>query len=321
MYTRFLRSMAAAGVLAAALVAPAAAEDKITIADIGSGSATHWPSFIASAKGFFKAQGISVEYLPTPSSAAAMQLVAAGSADMGSTGLPDALRAIDKGADVAIFRIESDPAPYELFAKPEIKTFADLRGKTIMIGGIKDITRIYVERMLTPNGVKPGDYDYVFAGATAARYAALASGSIDATILTSPFNFKARGAGFTNFGSPIKYASDFPFTGYSVSRSWAKSNKALIDRFLAGYTQGVDWFYNPANKQEAVDILIATAPTTNRDDAEQTYDFFTDLKVYDRIGAVDSDGIENLAAILKQQGDVDGPTDVARFYDPVYSAK
>ena len=75
------------------------------------------------------------------SSSAAMQLVASGSAEMGATGLPDALRAIDKGADVAIIRIESGPAPYELYAKPQIKTFADLRGKTIMIGGIKDTLR------------------------------------------------------------------------------------------------------------------------------------------------------------------------------------
>ncbi len=40
----------------------------------------------------------------------------------------------------------------------------DLKGKMISLGGPKDITRIYVERMLAPHGVKPGEFDMVFAG-------------------------------------------------------------------------------------------------------------------------------------------------------------
>ncbi len=317
-----LQSLLSAFCLAASLAQSAkAADELITIADIGSGSATHWPSYIADAKGFFKAQGVAIEYIPTQSSASVMQQISAGSVNMGGSGLVDAIRAIDKGADVAIVRIESGPAPYELFAKSSIKSFADLKGKTIMIGGIKDITRIYVERMLTPNGVKPGDYDLVFAGATSARFAALASGSIDATIIASPFNFKARSAGYTNFGSSVKYATDFPFAGFSVSRTWAKKNKAQIDKFLAGYSAGVDWFYNPANKKEAVDILLKVAPTTNREDAEQTFDFFTELRVYDRIGAVATSGIDNLIKIMKDQGELEGSTDVARFYDAAFAAK
>jgi len=311
----------AVAALAASAAHPCVAEESITIGDIGSGSATHWPSYIATAKGFYRARGISVEFVSTPSSAAVMQQVSAGSLNMGGSGLVDALRAIDKGADVSILRIENGPAPYEFFAKPAIKTFAALRGKTIMIGGIKDITRIYVERMLTANGVKAGDYDLVFAGATAARFAALSSGSIDATIIASPFNFKARGAGYTNFGPTVKYASDFPFAGFSASRSWARKNKPQIDRFLAGYAEGVDWFYNPANRREAVDILLKVAPGTSRDDAEQTFDFFTELKVFDRVGSVEASGIEKLIAILAEQGDLEGPADVKRFYDPAFSAK
>jgi NitT/TauT family transport system substrate-binding protein len=37
-----------------------------------------------------------------------------------------------------------------------------LRGKTIMVGGEKDITRVYLERMLTPNGIKAGEYDLLY---------------------------------------------------------------------------------------------------------------------------------------------------------------
>ena len=63
--------------------------------------------------------------------------------------------------------------PYALLAKASIKSLADLKGKVISVGGPKDITRLYVDRMLAPQGLKTGDYDYVYAGATTARAQAL----------------------------------------------------------------------------------------------------------------------------------------------------
>src|SRR5215470_16545448 len=59
-----------------------------------------------------------------------------------------------------------------------IKSLAELKGKVISIGGAKDITRTYAERMLAPSGLKSGDYDYVYAGATTARAQALLSGAV-----------------------------------------------------------------------------------------------------------------------------------------------
>ena len=95
-----------------------------------------------------------------------------------------------------------------------------------MIDGPKGITKIYVERMLAKNGVKPTDYDALFAGATAARFAALQSGAIDATVLLPPFNFYAESAGFSNLGLTIDYTPELPFSGAVVNTNWAAKNKA-----------------------------------------------------------------------------------------------
>ena len=45
---------------------------------------------------------------------------------------------------------------------------------------------------MTPTGLKEGDFDLVFQGATPARLAALQSGAADAAMLTSPFDFMPR---------------------------------------------------------------------------------------------------------------------------------
>jgi ABC-type nitrate/sulfonate/bicarbonate transport system substrate-binding protein len=169
--------------------------------------------------------------------------------------------------------------------------------------------------MLAPHGVKPKEYDLIFAGATAARFAALQSGAVDATILTPPFNFRAEAAGFTNLGLAVDYVKDFPFTGYVVNAEWGRKNKPKLLDFLTAVARSVDWFLVDANRNEAIDILVA-ASSTERRDVEQTYDLFRKINIYDRKGAVDGGALGNLVKALKELGDIEGSTDIARFMDP-----
>jgi NitT/TauT family transport system substrate-binding protein len=300
--------------LIVATALPAAAQEKIVIGDVGSGSSTHWPLYIAMEKGWATEAKLSLEFISIPSSAAVMQQLAAGAVDIGSTGLADAIRGADKGAPARVLRIEVGPSPYEVLAAPTVKTWADLRGKTVMIGGVKDITRIYFEDMAKANGLKPGEYDYIYAGATAARFAALASGSIAATILAPPFNFKASSAGYTSLGASATYTKDVPFTGYTVNLNWAQKNKSAIRKMLDLYARGIDYLYDPKNKDDSVAILVKKLKADPKDTAD-TYDFFVKLKVFDRDGDVEKSGIEHLIKILKEQGEIEGSTDVSRFYD------
>ena len=197
----------------------------MTIGTVGSASANIWPVFIGIKKGFFEAENLKVDIVYVQSSANLVQQLAAGSLDITmSTGLVDPIRAIAQKAPLAIVRLEVQAPPYALLAKSSIKELKDLKGKVISLGGPKDITKIYVERMLAPHGVKPGEFDMVFAGATSARASALQAGAVDAAILLPPFNFHADAAGFNELGLTVDYAPELPFSGTVVNRNWAAKN-------------------------------------------------------------------------------------------------
>lgn len=284
--------------------AAARAADRITGGAIGAASGTLWPYYIGLSKGFFAAEGIDLDIVFAPSSAAVMQQLAAGALDIVATsGLADPIHAIDKGAPVAVLRVSGQSVPYELMAKPAIKTIAELKGKTISLGGIADITRIYFDRMATPNGVLPGQYDMVFAGATSARFAALKSGAVDAALILPPFNFLARSGGFTSLGLSMDYVKNMPFIGIHVSRPWAASHGPVVQRFLAAYGQGVAWFYDDAHRIEAIDIY-AKASNANRDEVGESYDFFRKIAFFERSGKISRSGLQNLLDAMKQLGDV-----------------
>src|SRR5437763_1322429 len=246
---RSLMPLAASLVIAAAVTwSPPASAETVTVGLVGAVSSTHWPVYIGLAKGYYAAEDLTPDLVFIQSSAALVQQLTAGSLDLAlSTGLADPIRAIDKGSPIAIVRIEMQAPPYTLVSKPAIKHWADLKGKTISIGGPKDITRIYLERMAIPNGVKPGDYDTVFAGATSARFSALQSGAVDAAILLPPFNFYAESAGFTNLGNTVDYAPELPFAGAVVARAWAGAHKATLDKILRVHNKSMAWLTDRQN--------------------------------------------------------------------------
>ncbi len=301
---RMIRTAAMTLAIAILAVTPARAADTVIVGTVGSASANLWPVFIGINKGFFAEQDLKIDVVYVQSSAQMVQQLTAGSLEMTmSTGLVDPIRAIEKGSPIAIVRFESQSPPYALVAKPNIKTFAELKGKTISLGGPKDITRIYVERMLAPSGVKPGEFDMVFAGATSARAQALLSGAVDAAILLPPFNFQATAQGFNELGLTVDFAPDLPFSGTVVNNGWAKAHPALLSRVLAAHAKAVAWFYQDANRTEAVKMMVAVS-SLKQDEVEKAYDFFRKGKFFEPTGKISRKRLGALVDALASLGDI-----------------
>src|SRR5262245_43584457 len=272
---RLSRHLGIGLILASALLSGSGTEaaEKIVVGITGTPNALAWPFYIAIEKGFFAAEDITVDKIFAPSSAAVILQATAGALDMTVEGaFVDVIRAIERGAPLAIVRIMVQTPPYELLAKPSIKSLKELKGKVISIGGQKDVTRVYLNRILEPNGLKDSDVDLVYAGASSARWTALATGAVDAAMLTSPFNFKAADDGFTVVGRTADYITDLPQGGTTVNRSWAASHVSTLRRFLAAFNRGFDWFQDRGNRDEAIAIL-ARASRVKSDEAAKSYEF------------------------------------------------
>ena len=294
-------------IAAALLAAPAArAADTVQVGSVDATSANLWPLHIAISNGYFAAENIKIDLIFAQSNASVIQQLAAGSYNVApSAGMVDPIRAASKGAPVALVRIVIKAPPYALLAKPGIARIEDLKGKTIIIGGPKDITRIFTERMLAAHGLKSGDYDYVYAGATSARFSALKSGAVDAALLTLPFNFFAEGQGYRNFGFTFDYLPKMPFAGMVVNRGWALAHPDLVKRFLDAYNKGVAWFDDPANREQAITIQMATS-RIKRDDVEKAYAFLRDKNLFEPTGKVSKESVNSVIAALRDLGDI-GP--------------
>jgi NitT/TauT family transport system substrate-binding protein len=320
MIMRMMRTLGCAmlGLAVATLtsVTPVRAVDTVTIGTVGSASANLWPVFIGIDKGFFTAEGIKPDLVYVPASAAVIQQLAAASLDMTmSTGLVDPIRAIDQGAALAIVRFEVQAPPYVMMAKPSIKSLKELKGKVISVGGAKDITRLYADRMLAPNGLKPAEYDFVFAGATTARAQALLSGAVDAAILLPPSNFQIQAAGYNDLGLTIEYAPELAFSGTVVNKAWAGRNQDVLRRALAAQSKSIEYFYDDRNRADAVRILVAVSGL-KIEDVEKSYDFFRKNNFFDRTGSISRPKMNALLDALVTLGDLQARGNIERFLLP-----
>ena len=308
-------AMAAAGamIVVACLSERAHAQAQITEGFVSHG-ALQWPEYIATELGWFKENGVSLDMVVVGAGAA--QQVAAGALNIGYSGFPDFIRATNQGAPLKIVINAISAPPYAVYAKPAIKQIADLKGKTVSIGGTKDVTLIYMEAFIASAGLKASNLDFVYAKATQDRLAALLSGGADAAILYPPSSFRAGAAGYTYLGDIEAYLKDFPFTVWAANTGWAANNREALLAYIRAYSRAVRWLYDAGNKERAVDILVKYSRQDRKDSAD-TYDYFVSkLHAFSSDGRISQAAYKRMTDALVDWGDLKEPVPPAsKFFD------
>jgi ABC-type nitrate/sulfonate/bicarbonate transport system substrate-binding protein len=106
-------------------------------------------------------------------------------------------------------------------------------------------------------------------------------------------------------------------------RSWAKANADTLERYIAGYIQGVRWAVSPANKDAAVKLLSERLKVTP-EVAARTWDILSDPKTgLSRDGRFDMPGFRNVLALRAEiEGSWGGkPPAPERYVDLSYYEK
>ena len=300
-------ALAALIALAVGAAAPGAqAVETLQTGLIGSPQAGGWPYYIGIEKGYFADAGVKLDIVYVPTASGLVQQLAAGSLDVVNIGIVEPIHAIARGAPVAIVRVTGAVPPYEVIARPEIKTIQDLKGHTVVIGGLLDINRVYLERVLKEGGLKDSDIEITVIGNTAGRYAAIKSNAAQATMLVPPFNFIAEAAGFTNLGPMLKFASDLPFGSTDVSLGFARQHPDALKGFLAALDKSVAWFNDDANRAAAIDLLDKEMKGANREGVEKSYEFFHKIGYFPNDGAVSRKKVNALMDDMTAIGDTNG---------------
>lgn len=287
---------------------------------ITSATAFSIPHYIATEKKFYDAEGLSVDTIVAGSANGVLQQLAAGSLNIGQAATDQTLRAIARGAPIRIVAGAASNAPFRLVAAKGTKAWGELKGRTISVGGLTDVTLYFLRVMARRNGLGDRDYDLLYSGGTPNRFAQLLSGAVAAAMLTNPQDFVALEQGFVDLGSVPDYLPHWTQNTIEVDTRWAAQHRAEVLAFLRVHLRATRYFYDPANRAEVIAIL-ARHTRTSPDVAAKTYDLYVRQQVIAPDAALFEEGIKANLDALVAMSDMAVAPPVAKFVDAGFLAE
>lgn len=283
----------------------------------------------AQRQGFFEANGIAVQLSYTPNSAALVTGMFDGRYQIAMATMDNFVAyqegqgeaKIPENPDLFAF-LGADSGFLSIMGAPAVKSFADLKGKTLSVDAMTNGLAFVLRELVARNGLAETDVTYVRAGATLNRYRELLAGKHDATLLRTPFELLGRQRGL-NLLATAETLGAYQGTVGAARRSWAGANEAAMIGYLRGYKAGVDFVYDRANREVVEALLIANIRDMTPVLAKQAYDLLLAEKGgLSRDLAPDIAGIRTVLQLRSKFGTPQKTlTDPDKYIDTTYHKK
>ncbi|MEP6944090.1 MAG: ABC transporter substrate-binding protein [Betaproteobacteria bacterium] len=287
------------------------------------------PLWAAQRQGFFESNGVDVRVAYTPSSDALVAGLFDGRYDIALATIDNFIAYQEGQADAKVADpsdlfsfIGGDGGFLSVVSVPGVKTFAELKGRTLSVDAMSNGLAFVLRELLARNGVSEAEVTFVRAGGTPNRYRDLIAGKHDATLLRTPFELLAQNRGL-NVLATAEALGAYQGTVGAARRSWARANEAAVIGFLRGYRAGVTWVCDPANRDVVESLLVANIRDMTPALARQSYPLLLAEK-----GGLTRDvalDVEGIRTVLKLRSRYATPprtlNDPARYIDTRYFDK
>lgn len=208
--------------------------------------------------GFFREQGLALDYLPGAGGGDALRNLLSGQAKIAFTDPGSFFAALDKGAKL---RAIYDIYPQNIFnvaalASSGITTPADLKGKRIGVYSLSSGTRQNLQILLQQASLSEDDVTIVVTGLL--NFAPLMQGQVDATAATDTGLALARRRGLKEVNvievaDYLNYSSDL----LVIHEATYQQEKDMLRRFLAAFRRSAQWMIDEPEKAAQLAVRYA----------------------------------------------------------------
>ena len=290
--------------LAGLIATPALAQTKVTIVTFAG--ATNLPVWTAIEKGTFAKEGLEVTHEVTRGSTAVIEGLMSGKYQFASTAFDNTIANAEGQGDVTIAGYDLigiagvHSGMNKIVVTPEIKSFADLKGKVVASDALNSGYGLVLVRILEMNGLKrERDFSALAVGSGPNRLKAMLEGKAQAAALSSPDDIEAKKAGMRVLADATEIIGAYQGSAFVVRRAYAKDHEKETVAFLRALISATDEVF--ANKQGAIATMRARIKGLSQEDAEIIYNDMTAGKGgLNRRAAMNMDGVKTLIALRNE---------------------
>jgi ABC-type nitrate/sulfonate/bicarbonate transport system substrate-binding protein len=247
------------------------------------------PFYAAIEQGFFRQHGVDASLVLLPGRVAQTAL-SKGEVDFMNSP-SDAIIGATNGLPFKIVYLAWDHAPWTLVGKAELKSIQDVRGKVVAVNRPGSSPYAYLEAGLARAGLSSNDLSLLFPNGTQDNYAALIAGTIDAAVLSPPFDAEAAERGFPEvafFGDLL----EIPYIGLATTEGYLQEHRGQVIGAIRALLDAGEWIR--AQPDQATDLIVKEIGVS-RSIAERSYQRMVPL--LSKTGEKGPEGIEQAIAV------------------------
>ena len=280
------------------LAGPAAAVEQMLLKVNAFPNAKALPLHVGIAKEIFARRGLKIELELTEGSRVQREGLAAGKFQIAHSAIDNAVAMIEVAKEDVVILTGGDSGMNEFFVQGDIKSFADLRGRTVVVDAPDTAYALQLKKILAQHGLKEGDYTVKPVGAGVLRLKAMMEDKTNAGgILNLPFTVQAEEAGMKSLGRTTDLLGPYQAAGAFGMREWVRANRGVVERYIAAYVEALRFVRDPANRAETVALLMDRLKLPKAT-ADRTYDLLVDPGFgFTPDARFDREGYRNLLAL------------------------
>jgi NitT/TauT family transport system substrate-binding protein len=252
------------------------------------------PEVIALRKGYFKEEGLDVELIQIRANLT-IAAFAAGDVHF-STSSGTILRGAAKGLPFRLLMSTQSRPPQILVARPEFTTVASLKGKIIGTQSFAGSEYFYAREIFKHHGLQPPrDVTFLVVGDSLAKLQAMESNSIQAGLLSAPFNVRAQKIGYHLVARAADYV-ETPNAGLGVTLKMIREKPEVVQRTVRATLRALRYIHQ--NRSGAIST-IQDWLHMDRQTAEAAYDLT--LPSYSSDGSLNERALEATVRLAQEQ--------------------
>ena len=245
---------------------------------VGFAGASNLPLWIGQERGLFAREGVDPSFEITPNSVEMVKNLYADHFDLALTSIDNVIAYDEEQGEaglagnpnfVALFGI--DDAMLSLVAAPEIKSVADLKGKTVSVDAMTTGFAFVLRSMLAKSGLSENDVVFSKVGGGAQRLQALLKGEQAATLLNAPLDGMALSKGFVRLATARSVVGPLQGGVGMTRRDTAVRLATELEAFIRGFHEALRWLSQPESRADAAECIVRHMHV-GQDEALQIYD-------------------------------------------------
>lgn len=264
---------------------PTLAADRVRFA-YPAKSLNYLPITLGRDKGIFQAENIDLQMILVAST---IQVAALTTGDIDFSGAQSQVMAgAARGLGVKVVGFLTVKPSFWLMAKPEIKAVADLKNKIVGITAIGSSTDTLARFLIAKHGLTPDrDVAFLGTGTTANILTSMKAGTVDAGVLSPPFNAWAKQLGYRTlvyFGDYVEQS----LSGLGTSDKMIRERPEMVRRMLAAAIKSLRYI-----QQRPAETTQFIAKEWNVDGAAADELYKSMLPAFSKDGGMDEKGIRD----------------------------